>query len=170
MSVDNIIKEHLLTVEDFAKARKQGVSVILPSGMEVFIRPMYMRNVLRNFEFVPNELIGQIQSMIEETEGKKPSKPPVFSREDTLKQYDFLEKYAESVIVKPVVVRSEDADGLYIHDISEEDLGFLFALINKPLRDIQRFSEYQKEYNTSMEYESGLPSDPLPSDESDPPT
>ncbi len=153
-----------LTPAEISSAYQKGIEFRLPSGMNARLRPVTSRDLLKHLGRIPDELTGLVSMLINPPadEGEEE-----LSLADRIKQIDpemmerqllFLDEYCKIAFISPRIVDNPkpDTDELSPEWISEEDKGFVLALINTSVADLKRFRQFQIESYSGVESESGL--------------
>jgi hypothetical protein len=157
-----------ITAQELYQIHTHGVEIKLPSGLNVFLRPVTSRDLMKKLGRIPDELTALVAAMVdpkdEQDDDTILAKFSNLSPEVLDEQYKFLNAYCALAIVSPKVVDDPDPDNNEISPdfLTEEDKGFVLGLINSSALYLKAFRDFQTELNSGLEFESGLSSETEP--------
>jgi hypothetical protein len=126
--------------KEFARLRREGVVLLLPSGFKARVRPVNMGALLK-LGRIPDTLSGLAAEVLWQG----------VPRPDTVLHlgkgaFDLLEIVVASAFMEPIVVvdrEPENDNEVSIDDIDFEDQQFLFAWVTAPTSALRRFRDEQ---------------------------
>lgn len=160
----SIAESPKITPQQLHEAHTVGVEINLPSGIVAYLRPVTTTDLLKRIGRIPDELTALVQTLVNPSDPEETAAMlDQFSKLDPSvmqMQMDFFDQYCKIAFVSPKVVDNPDPynDEISPDWLSEEDKGTVLALINAPARDLFAFRSFQKESNSGVEHQSGLPS------------
>lgn len=120
---------------------REGVAMRLPSGRVARIRPFSFETLVRAGR-IPEGMVPLVSDIMQ---GERDDLPAAETLADIQDRLAFLDAMVMSAFVEPRVVSDDPPpDGcVHIDALEQIDKEYMFALLNRPLRELERFRDEQ---------------------------